>query len=397
MQRKLFLAGFDGSTGYNKHGQWFDHVVATGHDRTVEQDYQQLSQIGIKSVRDTIRWPLVDLGYGRYDFSTVDAFVRAAEDHQICVIWDLFHYGFPENLNLLSPSFARRFADYCHAVAHYLRSRVDGSLWFTPINEPSFMAYAGGEVGLFAPWLTGRGFDLKVTLAEAAIAGIDAIRAVDPEARIVNVDPMCRVVAPAGRTDLEEDVEDFNERLVFQAWDMLCGRLLPELGGSPKHLDIVGMNYYWTNQWEWGAPANADGIVPPLGEEDPRRVSLEELVRIVWRRYGSEVMISETAHIGDRRGPWVRELEACANVLAAEGIPLSGICLYPIQSMPEWHNPEVWLPMGLWEPACEAQGQDRAVCWPMLKALQEAHARSRSKVFPVRLSNSGSDDAAWMR
>ena len=65
-------------------------------------------------------------------------------------------------------------------------------------------------------------------------------------------------------------------------------------------------------------------------------------------------MISETAHIGDRRGPWVRELEACATDLTAEGIPLSGICLYPIQSMPEWHNPEVWLPMGLWEPACEA-------------------------------------------
>jgi len=51
MQKNLFLAGFDGSTGYNKHGQWFDHVVATGHDRTVEQDYWQLSQIGITASR----------------------------------------------------------------------------------------------------------------------------------------------------------------------------------------------------------------------------------------------------------------------------------------------------------------------------------------------------------
>ena len=75
---------------------------------------------------------------------------------------------------------------------------------------------------------------------------------------------MCRVAAPTGRIDFEEAVEDFNERLVFQAWDMICGRLFPELGGSPRHLDIVGINYYWTNQWEWGAPANADGIVPPL-------------------------------------------------------------------------------------------------------------------------------------
>lgn len=382
MRKHFFLAGFDGSTGYNKHGQWFDHVDATGHDRTVEQDYRDLSNIGIKTVRDTIRWPLVDLGYGRYDFSTVEAFVRAAEAYRISVIWDLFHYGFPKDVNLLSPSFVSRFADYCHAVVNYLRSRVDGTLWITPINEPSFMSYAGGEVGLFAPWLTGQGFDLKVSLAEAAIAGIDAIRAVDPDARIVNVDPVCRVATPPGRADLDANVEDFNERLVFQAWDMLCGRLLPELGGSPRHLDIVGINYYWTNQWEWGAPADADGIVPPLEEGDPRRLSLQELVRIVWRRYGSEVMISETAHIGDRRASWVRELETCARVLTAEGIPLSGICLYPIQSMPEWHNPEVWLPMGLWEPASELHGNDRVFCRPMLKALEEAHARSRSNVLP---------------
>ena len=39
MFRSFFLAGFEGSTGYNRHGDWFDQVVATGHDRTVEQDY----------------------------------------------------------------------------------------------------------------------------------------------------------------------------------------------------------------------------------------------------------------------------------------------------------------------------------------------------------------------
>ena len=27
MFRSFFLAGFEGSTGYNRHGQWFDQVV----------------------------------------------------------------------------------------------------------------------------------------------------------------------------------------------------------------------------------------------------------------------------------------------------------------------------------------------------------------------------------
>ena len=47
--------------------------------------------------------------------------------------------------------------------------------------------------------------------------------------------------------------------------DMLAGRLMPELGGSRDWLDIVGINYYWTNQWEWrGFGPQADGVIPPL-------------------------------------------------------------------------------------------------------------------------------------
>ena len=68
--------GFEGSTGYNRHGRWFDQVAATGHDRTVEQDYRDLAALGIHAARETVRWPLVDHG-GRYDFSSLDPFVEA--------------------------------------------------------------------------------------------------------------------------------------------------------------------------------------------------------------------------------------------------------------------------------------------------------------------------------
>lgn len=376
MFESFFLAGFDGSTGYDKNRRWFDHVVATGHDRTVDEDYRDLAALGIAGARETMRWPLVDRGFGRYDFASVDPFISAAARHRVGLVWDLFHYGFPSGLDLLGPDFPRRFADYCHAAAHYLASRTEGTCWFTPVNEPSFMAYAAGEQGLFAPWLTGRGWDLKVALVQAAIQGIDAIRAACPHARIVNVDPLCRVAAPAGRSDLDDEVNDFNDNCVFQAWDMLSGRLLPELGGSPRHLDIVGINYYWTNQWEWRADANAEGIIPPLADDDPRRLPLDELVRSVWRRYGAEVLISETAHIGDRRGPWLHELARAAAILLDEGTPLQGICLYPIQSMPEWHNPEVWPALGLWEPKCRDEPhKGRVVCLPMMKALREVQAK----------------------
>jgi hypothetical protein len=371
MFRSFFMAGFEGSTGYNRHGRWFDQVVATGHDQTVDEDYRQLARLDIHAARETIRWPLVDLGSGRYDFSTVEPFVAAARRHGVEVIWDLFHYGYPHDLDLWSEEFPKRFADYCYVIGSYIAQRTEGTCAFTPVNEPSFMAYVGGEKGLFAPYVTGRGWDLKVALTRAAIEGINALRAACPGARVINVDPLCRVACPADCPHLEEDVCDFNERLVFQSWDMLCGRLLPELGGNREYLDVVGINYYWTNQWEWGATPREDGVIPPLADDDPRRLPLGDLVRLVWERYGTEVMVTETSHIGDSRGRWLWEVAEEAERLLLDDIPIRGVCLYPILGMPEWHNPEIWTPMGLWDPVHPRDPcRGRLICEPMLEALQ---------------------------
>jgi hypothetical protein len=371
MFRSFFLAGFEGSTGFNRHGDWFDQVVATGHDRTVDADYRDLAALDIHGARETVRWPLVEARPGRYDFSSLAPFVEAARRHGVEVVWDLFHYGFPRDVDLFGEDLPRRFAEYCHAVGRYIGDRTEGTCLFTPVNEPSFMAYAAGERGLFAPHATGRGWELKVALCRAAIAGIEALWDACPGARMVNVDPLCRVAVSPDRPHEAEEAQDFNRRLVFQAWDMLAGRLLPELGGSRAHLDIVGINYYWTNQWEWRVAPLPDGAVPPLPHDDPRRAKLRDLVRAVARRYGGEVMVTETAHVGEQRAPWMLEVAEEAEALLREGVPIRGVCLYPILGMPEWHAPEVWTPMGLWDPVCHRNPHDgRLVCAPMLDALQ---------------------------
>jgi len=244
MFRSFFLAGFECATGHNRHGAWIDQVAATRHDVHVDEDYRRLREVGIFAAREAIRWPLVDRGGGRYDFSSVAPFVRAAQENGVEVIWDLFHYAYPDGLDLFSEEFPQRFADYCYATARYVAARTGPTCYFTPVNEPSYFAYAGREKPLFAPHREGRGWDLKVCLVRAATQGIDAIRAACSGARMVNVDPFCRVVTRPGQPE-EEIVAawEFNNRHVFQAWDMLCGRLLPELGGSREHLDGVGMNY----------------------------------------------------------------------------------------------------------------------------------------------------------
>ncbi len=370
MFRSFFLAGFECATGANQHGEWIDQIAATEHDRHVDDDYRALATLGIRAIREGARWPLIDRK-GRYDFGSLAAFVDASQRHGLEVIWDLFHYGYPEDLDPFGPEFPRRFAAYCHATARYICARSPGPWYFTPINEPSYFSWAGGHAARFAPHATERGWELKVALARAGICGINAIRAACPSARIVNADPWCGVVPPRDRPDLAGEAEHFNRVAVFESWDMLCGRLLPELGGSRDHLDVVGINYYWTNQWEHGR----DGV--PLADDDERKLRLGDIVRQVHDRYGGDLMITETSHVGERRGSWVREVAQECEALLEDGVPIRGVCLYPILGMPEWHERDIWTPMGLWDCRPTPDRLHRELFMPMRDALVEAQRLDR--------------------
>jgi hypothetical protein len=370
MFRSFYMAGFECATGYNRNCHWIDQVEATQHDLFVDADYARLHALGIRTVREAVRWPLVDRS-GACDFASVKPMLAAARAHEMDVIWDLFHYGYPGDTEPFAPDFAERFAHYCGETARFL-SREGGSRCFiTPVNEPSYLAWAGGSAGLFAPHRRDVGFELKVALTRAAIAGIRAIQRVNPSAVIVNVDPLCRVVPRDSTRKALAEAQHFNERAVFEFYDLLSGRLMPELGGSPELIGVMGLNYYWTNQWQLGK----EGC--PLHPADPRYTPLGELLRQVYARYGAPLVLTETSALGDARASWVDELAEMAHQLELEGVPLHGICLYPILGMPEWHEPEVWTQLGLWELERRGPALERVVHAPMQAALERAIQRKK--------------------
>jgi hypothetical protein len=377
--RSFFLAGFECATPINRHGQRIDPLAATEHDRRVREDYRALQQLGIHVVREGARWNQIDRG-GRYDFRPLRPFVEAAANVGMTVIWDLFHYGYPDDADPFSEPFSHRFADYCHAVARYIDRHTSGTLFFTPINEISYFAWAAGDAGVFAPHRRGRSFELKINLVRAALAGIDAIRDVNPQARIVNADPICKVVAPKDHPDLEDHARWYSERVVYETWDMLAGRQLPELGGSQEHLDIVGVNYYWTNQWEHQRPGKY------LCPGDSRLTMLSDLLCDVANRYGGDLLITETAHVGPLRAPWLRYVTEEARIALRRGVRLHGICLYPVLGMPEWHEPEVTVPLGLWDLTPGENGleriSDEAVMGVLRHEIGRWPARADARDFP---------------
>lgn len=368
MFKSFYMAGFECATGRNVRGEWIDQIQATEHDRFVDEDYALIAGAGLRTAREAFRWPLVD-HRGRYDFRSVTPFLRAAARHDVEIIWDLFHYGYPDDVDLFGPGFPERFAEYCHAAARFIHRHAPGPYFFTPVNEGSFFAWAGGEVGLFAPHQKGRGPELKVALARAALKAIPAILSACPGARIVHVDPICRVVPPAGASrEVALEAQAFNQRAVFEFFDIIAGRLMPELGGSLERLDVVGLNYYVTNQWELGSST------APLAEDDPRRVSLARLVEDVARRYGRPVAITETGHCEAQRGSWMDGVAHAVAELFEARVPLAGVCLYPILGMPEWHDRKTWARMGAWDLELDGSRLARRPHAPLLDALRRAQS-----------------------
>jgi beta-glucosidase/6-phospho-beta-glucosidase/beta-galactosidase len=259
-------------------------------------------------------------------------------------IWDLCHYGYPEDLDPFSDAFTRRFADYCRAAAEYVQPRVRGPYFFTPINEITYFAFIGGEWGWVPPYHKTRQdrFDFRVALCRADIAAVKAIREVIPDARMIHIDPLVQVVAPRDRPDLAAAAHDETYVDTFLAWDILFGKAHPELGGSPEVLDIVGANNYSFGQMEYREHGPHQALPPG----DDRIQPLCDLLKLVWDRYHRPMIIAETSGLGQGRSAWLRDVMDESLAAVELGMDLHGICLFPAVDMRDWNTGE-WLHNGI--------------------------------------------------
>lgn len=359
----FFLGGFECSTHRRQDGRRLDLLAATRHDQLAAEDYHAMREHGIRSLRDGLRWHLIETQPGQYDWSSFLPMLRAARANGVQVIWDLLHYGWPDDLDIWSAAFVDRFAAYAAAAARLIRDEGGPAPFYCPVNEISYWAWAGGETGKFWPLAKKRGDELKKQLARTAIAAVAAIREADPRARIVFADPVINVAppSPAWRERAER------ARLAqFEAWDMLCGRQAPELGGSADTLDLIGVNYYSDNQWF------IDGSTIARGDEAYRPFS--ELLAETYARYGKPLFVAETGAEGAARAGWLGYVGGEVFRALNDGIPLEGICLYPVLDYPGWIN-DRHCETGLLGFADENHGNRREVHRELARQLAFQQAR----------------------
>ncbi len=360
-------------------------IAATQHDRFAYEDYRRLANIGIRTARDGIRWHLIEAVPNKFDFSSVERQMDAANKAGVRVIWDLFHYGYPESIDIFSDEFKERFAALAYAFAEFVERRSPGPLFFVPVNEISFFAYIAGDIGRFYPYGSGRGDELKRQLVRAAVAAIEAVRSVLPDSRIVLSEPATNITARPEQPEYSVPAERYRTAQ-YEAFDMLSGRLMPELGGRPEYLDIIGVNYYPHNQWFY-----PDREMIALG--DPLYRPFSEVLVEIYDRYRRPMIVSETGTEDDRREGWFRYVSAECRRAVSLGVELAGVCLYPIVNHPGWDD-ERHCHNGLWD-YCDREGE-RPVYEPLAREIGQFDLRDPVQAACASSSRTPLDDTrSW--
>ena len=372
------MAGFECADQQNAFGERVDLIKLTGHDRFIDEDYQRLKEIGIQTVREGIRWSFVEKTPFQYDWSQVGEIIINAKKNGIQVIWDICHFGFPDDLTPLHPMFARRFSHLCKAFVLKYRSLVpEGELIVTPINEVSFLSWLGGDVKGTSPYCVNQGWEVKYMLMKAYIEGIEMMKESDPTIQIMTTEPLVNIIPqdPLSPISVLEANEKHQEQ--FQVLEILTGKLCPELRGKPEYLDIIGVNFYFNNQW-----TIPDNRSIPWNDNPPNPFwrSLHSLTEEVFINYGRPIVLSETSIPEDDRRDWLKMIsDECLSVLAS-GIPFYGCCIYPILDRPDWDFPDIWHHSGLWD-ITNTETLEREIHWDSLAAIEELRKLNIKLIF----------------
>lgn len=367
----FWMAGFECTDKLNKFGERVDFLHETGHFELLDHDYGLLKPFNIRTVREGIRWSYIEKKPYHYDWSTVKVMLEHGRANNIQQLWDICHFGFPDDITPLHPLFAQRFAALCRAFVKFYRSFDPyGTLIVTPINEVSFLSWLGGDVCGTSPYCTGHGWQVKYALMRAYIEGVAAMREEDPSVKILTTEPLVNAVAeidaPPERLETAQVWHDYQ----YQAVDILTGNICTELGGKPEYADIIGLNFYYNNEWE------IDVWEPLIWKQlppDPRWVPLRHLYTEVYERYQKPIALTETSHPKEDRPMWMNMIAEETAAVIEQGIPFYGVCLYPIIDRPDWDFLDIWHKAGLWDTELQPNKPPKRVLYePYAEAFLES-------------------------
>ena len=352
-----------------------DEYELIDHYARWREDLDGLASLGVRTIRYGVPWYRLNPSPGRWDFGWTDRVTEHLVRLGIRPIFDLVHYGTPLWLRraFVDPDYPARVADYAARMVDRYGSMAGG---WTPLNEPDVNAVFAGRRGIWPPHLRGDvGYHRTLMgIAEGIVETTAAIRSIDPEARIVAVEPV----------DLVTTDDDGLRHLVDQRWltltlpiDLVLGRVGPDHPGRARLAtaavtaerldtlarraaragppDVVGVNFY--------PNMSRARLVTVRGVVRRRNVdgSADDLVQALSRfaaHTGLPVMVTETSDSGsvERRARWMDASIQAVGRARSGGLPAVGYTWFPVLSHVDWRwrrgryeRDAYWWHMGLWD------------------------------------------------
>lgn len=328
----------------------FDVDVAetNGHVARWQADLRLLASTGVTRVRYPVRWHRIERVRGRYEWRETDEVLGWMRDHGLRPIPDLLHHtSYPR---WLKRGFAdRRFASSYLRYVEAFATRYPWVEAYTLFNEPLSTLLLCGDIGVWAPHFRGlKGF---LTLARNVLPALSeasrAYRDLLPNAQHLYVDTCER--ATAATPDARPVASRANDRRFFLL-DILLGRSLDRtrpfvaevlraggealLSTPAGHVDVLGLDYYAHNQWQY---LDAGGRGAP---SSPDPVPLSDLITEYWERYRLPCVLGETNIRGfaPDRASWLKyTLEQC-EMARDRGVPVEGYCWFPFVDSCDWDS-----------------------------------------------------------
>ncbi len=346
--------------------QYFSQMERNGHAERL-QDLERFASLGIRAIRYPVLWErTAPDGIDSADWSWSDERLPVLQQLGVTPIVGLVHHGSgPRHTSLMSPDFAEKLAEYAGAVAR----RYPWVEYWTPVNEPCTTARFSGLNGVWYPHDTSEDGFIRALINQcrAVVLSMRAIRAVNPNAKLVQTDDLSRTY---GTPEMAEIADFFNERR-WLAWDMLCGKIDPghalwdyllENGAGADELlwfkenncppDIIGVNYYITSE-RWldhrverypeSHRTNYRGV-PHADIECPRVLAtptpgIGPLLQETWDRYGLPVAVTE-AHIDANREDqlrWLVEIWNAAKKVQQGGADIRAVTVWALLGSFDWN------------------------------------------------------------
>ena len=350
----------------NRVGDRFhDQFAKCGHlDRP--EDLDRIAQLGIRTLRYPVLWERTAPDRpDDQDWRFSDERLGRLRELKIEPIVGLVHHGSgPRYTNLLDEGFAPGLADHARAVAE----RYPWVNAYTPVNEPLTTARFSALYGHWYPHATDerRFAQALLNQVRATILSMEAIRTVNPAARLVQTDDLGRTHATH---PLRYQAEFDNERR-WLTWDLLCGRVdrhhrmwshFLDQGIGERELEwflekacppaVVGVNYYLTSerfldhrQDRYPPHTYGGNAVDRYADVEAVRVLAggidgpASLLRDAWERYRLPVAVTE-CHLGCTREEQVRWLGYVwneAEEARASGVDVRAVTVWSMFGAHDW-------------------------------------------------------------